>query len=269
MDPEWEQVRRQTPALWFSASSALFFGVFWGYHAIHALVTDGRFLYAAFYSPASVGCLIIVAWAGTIALGRGRDITHRCRPLLTADGVVVRTGRTYRIEYIAIFVLATVGGTVFAAGTWTERLTFPMTGGQSKIFPFVAVGLALYAAGTLLWLVTGRLRFPEIVCTPVSLSVRSFKVRDEIAWSDIEAIEPAIAGNWMALLIEPNEGADVEVEVFYRGPFAPDPEDPIVCVVDVFPGGPESFLEFLRYYLDNPEARDELGDGRAIERLQQ
>ncbi|MCR5979788.1 hypothetical protein GDN83_18940 [Gordonia jinghuaiqii] len=113
------------------------------------------------------------------------------------------------------------------------------------------------------------MRFPEIACTPDTLTVQTFKVRDEIAWADVEAIEPSASGNSMAILVEPRDGAKVAVEVFYRGPFAPSPEAPIVSVVDLFPTGPEALLDFLRYYLDRPESRAELGNGRAVERLQQ
>ncbi|MBD0861053.1 hypothetical protein IA539_07470 [Gordonia sp. zg691] len=267
-DEGWEGLRRKTPLIGIATLFLLFFGLFWGFHGIVALV-DTRYLAAAFYLPAGSGCLILAVSTLAIVVWRRRSgLPTRIDPI-GPGGVSIMLPVTYRAGYLAVFVLTLVSSAVFAFGVWTDRLTFPMTGGQFALFPYVAAALALYAAGALLFRVSGRLRFPEILCTPTTLAVQTSRVRDEIAWDDIVSVEPTVSGNSMAILVEPRDGAKVAVEVFYRGPLAPSPEDPIVCNVDLFPVGPEALLDFLRYYLDRPESRAELDNGRAVERLRQ
>ncbi|MDV7174061.1 hypothetical protein R4144_11870 [Gordonia amicalis] len=264
----WDRLFRLTRFAGLSAAAFGVFSLFWGYHGV-AAIADSRPLYAMFYLPAALACSLEATRVVTIAIRRTRS---GAPPKVTAHrpgGTAIRMSPEFRVGYIVFLALTLVSATVFAVGFWTDQLTFPMSDGQLIVFPYVAAGLAVFAAAALVYFACGWLRFSEIFCTPDKLVMKSFKVRDEIAWSDIEAIEPTASGNSMAILVEPVDGAKVTVEVFYRGPFAPSPEDPIVCVVDLFPTGPEALLDFLRYYLDHPEAREELGDGRAVERLQQ
>ncbi|MCZ0914596.1 hypothetical protein O0V02_19575, partial [Gordonia amicalis] len=245
---------------------AMDIGCLWLFHGGVA-IAESRWLYVAFYVPGASGALLLAGWAGVLIARRRGGLPLRIDSV-GRGGVTIAMPVAQRVGYVVMLASTVVACAVFAYGLWTGHLNFPMTARQQGGFPYTACAIGAYAAGLLVFSAIGWLRFPKIICTPTTLIVQSSKVRDEIAWTDVEAIRPSASGNSMAILVEPRDGAKVEVEVFYRGPFSPSPEDPIVCNVDLFPTGPEAMLDFLRYYLDHPEAREELGDGRAVERLQ-
>ncbi|WAC57545.1 hypothetical protein [Gordonia sp. SL306] len=266
----WDSVRSKTKVLVVVVAALAVLGLFWAYHGIRA-IGDARLVYVLFYLPAAVGCLAVAALTIVIMRQRLRNSVAPRTAVTVASGTIsFQMPRTLEWGYWVVFVLTVIASVTLAVGMWTDALTFPMSSGFDMVLPFVALALGLYGAVALIWLAMGFARFPTIDCTPDDLVVQGFKARQQIRWSEIVDVEPVASNNNLGLAITVADGAHAQVDINFIGPLAParrDLQRSITVAADLFAVGADQLLAFLQHYVKHPDARDELGDGRAVERL--
>lgn len=270
---DWDALRRNQAALFALVVFAGVFVVLWGYHGCLA-VLDGRWLYALFYLPAALGWA--AAAALTIAVVRLRSprlsLSRSAWRYVPGRGVTMPASRAVVVCTAAVLGCTAFSGAVFAVGSWTGQLIFPMSSGQRGVFPYVAAALSLYSAGMLVWALVGGIRPPSIECTPKSLTVNGFRNFQAIAWTDVATIIPVTTGKNAAIEVVLRDDSRAEVSVRTSGTSGPQSarvQQPMAARnVDLLGVGAHRLLEFLRFYVAHPDARDELADTRAGERLQ-
>lgn len=268
-DAGWDNVRRKTGALGIVIALLAAFGVFWAYHGIRSLV-ELRPLYVMFYLSASLGCSVIAGLVVVVMRQRQANSTAARTAVSVAGGkTTFSVSGALRWGYRVVFGSAVVAGTALAVGMWTDTMQFPMSDGFATVLPIIALALAVYSAAALVWLGLGFARFPRVECTADTVSVQGFKERQQVPWSDIVAVEPVGINN-LSVMLEMADDANVEVTTNWVGPFAPDLGElhrSIVIPADLFAVGAGQLFDFLCVYVENPSARPELDDGRAVGRL--
>ncbi|MDL9948960.1 hypothetical protein QSJ19_25950 [Gordonia sp. ABSL11-1] len=262
-------MRSKTGALGIVIALLAVFGVFWSYHGIRSLV-ELRPLYVVFYLSASLGCSVIAGLVVVVMRQRQANSTAARTAVSVAGGkTTFSVSGALRWGYWVVFGPAAVAGTALAVGMWTDTLQFPMSDGFAAVLPIVALALAVYSVAALVWLGLGYARFPRVECTADTLSVQGFKVRQQVPWSDIVAVEP-VGTNNLSVMLEMADDTSADVTTNWVGPFAPSLAElhrSIVIPADLFAVGAGQLFDFLCFYAANPSARPELDDGRAVGRL--
>lgn len=271
----WEPIRRKAKLAHLALVFVAGFVVLWVYQGFIALF-ESRFLYVAFYLSASVASAAVLGVVAALQLLRRRQRPRHVRwpsggvILTTSGGVRVQTALMVKVVQGLSHGVGAGACAVFSYGMWSGRLSFPMSPGQAKVFPFVAIVLGASAVAILVWFALGLARFPFIEVTPTCLVVVTYVARQVIAWSDVISVDAVTLGNHAGIEVKLAESARAEVEVFYRGPCAPSQRHlrrTVAFTADIMATGAAPLLAFLQYYAADPAARQELGDGRAYQRL--
>lgn len=127
--------------------------------------------------------------------------------------------------------------------------------------------LAVAGATVLICFALGFLRFPRITATAQTLSIGGYLAREAADWNAIESIDAVLHRNNVGVSLRLSGNAKVDVEVYTPSLFGPRPDQTIKVPVDLYPAGAVPLLDLLRFYLEHPDDRVELDDGRAYERL--
>ncbi|WP_156112166.1 hypothetical protein [Prescottella defluvii] len=243
----------------------------WAWQTVTA-VADSRFGYLWFYLPAFLGVALMCVPGIEVISARMRTRASRASIARDSGGTIVSGNRLSTWTLPGSLLAGAVACVVFSIGMFTGAYTFPMTSGQQLFFPCVvgAMGLWFVIYGALL--ATGQLQHPCIVCTPEELRVRRGIETQSVAWDRIESLEAISLLEYQrnsAIRISLRTGDSPSVDKHYRGPFASVLKSPptITIKADQFDVGAVPLYWFLRYYLEHPEDRQELADGRAVDRL--
>ncbi len=267
--PEWARLRVRTR--WTYVALALFgaLALFWLWQLGRAL-SDGRFMDAAFYVCASAACVAVVWASGLVLRNRARSTAAPGAAEAVPGGIRFATSRRLRMAYRVSLTLIAVSSGLFAIGMWLGQFDFPMSPGQATVFPWIAAAIAAYSAIALAWFATGLLRYPSIEVSTDGVDVTGFRLKQTVEWDDIADIVPLADGKNPEIGIVLRDRARADVEIFYRGPFAPgymQAQRSVRITADLFAVGAAPLLDFLDYYAFSPEDRVELADGRALRRL--
>jgi len=248
-----------------------FFVLLWGWQTI-AAVTEGRFVYLWFYLPASLGMLAAAAPGVEVIRSRMRTQARLGSCEAGSGATLIGVSRAHSVLVPCYLVLGMVACLAFSIGMLTREYTFPMTGGQELFFPYAVGALGAWFGIYALLLLSGQLENPQIICTPAELRVRRGIETQSIEWDEIENLEAVSLREYQrnsAIRIAVARGTTPTVDRHYRGPFASALKSPptITVKADQFAVGAVPLYWFLRYYLEHPEDRPELADGRAVDRL--
>lgn len=269
----WEPIRRKGKLAYAGLCFLAMVAVFLAYQGVVALV-EHRLLYLAFYLPAAVTAASILATGGMMQILRRRGGGDGCSSNgvipTTSGGVRVQTALMVKVGQGVSHVVGAVACAVFSYGMWSGHLSFPMSPGQVKFFPIVIAILGASALLTVVWFALGLARFPIVEMAPTRLMVGTYTARQVIEWSDVTGVEAVTLGNHAGIEVRLTESARADVEVFYRGPYAPSRVQlrrTVTFTADIMATGAAPLLALLQYYAAEPAARQELADGRAYQRL--
>lgn len=269
-DNVWDDANRKRVGLLLVSAFPGAMVILWTVHGVRAIVAS-RYLYVAFYFSLSIAGVLLCCWL--VSVSRFRSPNRRMTEVgvvLSRDSVVFRTSTKLRVGVAVASALATVASLVFAIGMWTNALSFPMLPGQRIAFPFLATAFAAMTIVIMLQYLIGRQRFPEIRCSPLQLQVDGKRSSQALSWDHIETIEPVVRGSDWKIEVSVAEGHRAEVVRYGISLLTPSTRElqrVIEAGVDGFAVGPYRILRFLRFYAENPAARQELAGGCALRRL--
>lgn len=266
MTSAWDQLSN-TARLWMLYVLMWFFAAFWLWHGSRA-VLDGRWLYALFYLPGAIAWL--AAWFPIGEVHRHRRPEYRPDPRsvrVTNDGIVFRQSTAVRLSTVVAIVCTVIAGATFALGTWTGRLSFPMPSESQRLgFPVVGAALAVWYVVVGTWFLFGWARFPEVRCSPTTVTSRRFLFSQQLSWDEITDVE-AVADGRNAGIHLATRGIDfVPCHRFAPVKFGTE-SGPVICPADLLAVGTYRLLDFLEFYRANSDARAELADERAVRRV--
>ncbi|GAB2657513.1 hypothetical protein ABI214_07085 [Prescottella soli] len=267
----WKQSRDKR---WLGGLAVVFFGIFailWGYQAVVAIV-EGRYVYGLFYFPAAVAVTAVIMNTPDMIRSRMRSVPSANAVHCNKDGVAFSRSRWARWTLMTYLVAACWGCLAFSIGMFTHAYEFPMTAGQGRFFPYVIGAMGAYLIVYLCCVFTGQIRSSRVICTPFEVIVRSTTETQSVEWDRIDKLEPfSMSGGPRHSMISmvTVDGSKPQSDRHYRGPFASALKSPptITVKADQFAVGAVPLYWFLRYYLEHPEDRPELADGRAVDRL--
>lgn len=232
-------------------------------------VAEGRYLYASFYLPAAVAAWSACFAVITMGLLFFRDEPHRRSGASTNSGTVIGYSSAFAVCISGFYLGVAVAAPVFAVGLWSERLSFPMTDGQSALFPIGALFGGIVFLLVIVWFATGCARWPYVRADSRRVTIGSYRYRQSIEWSEVAQILPIMRGSQPCVMITFLKGSDPTYEAYL--PIAVGKGDkrrqPMVVRADTMASGAQPLLRFLRYYHAQPDKRTELDDGRALARL--
>ena len=278
MDAEYRQVpaawTQSRDKRWLGGLAVVFFGFFailWGYQAVVATV-EGRYVYGLFYFPAAVAATAMIMNAPDMIRARMRSVPPARAVHFNEGGVAFTRSRWARWTLMTYLVAACWACLAFSIGMFTRAYEFPMTAGQGRVFPYLVGAMGAYLVAYLSCVLAGQIRRPRVICTPVEVIVRSTTESQSVEWDRIDKLEPfSMSGGPRHSMISmvTADGSQPKSDRHYRGPFASALKSPATITIkaDQFDVGAVPLYWFLRYYLEHPEDRPELADGRAVDRL--
>ncbi|WP_147283436.1 hypothetical protein [Rhodococcus sp. AG1013] len=250
---------------------AAFFALLWAWQTVAAAV-ESRFGYLWFYLPAFVGLMLMCVPGIEVISARMRTGVSRESIAFDSGETIVSGNRLSAWTLPSALFAGAVACLAFSIGMFTHAYTFPMTAGQELYFPCIVGAMGLWFLVYVALLTTGQLKYPRIVCTPEVVSVSRGSETQSVEWKRIENLEAISLREYQrnsAIRISVGKGDRPTAVKHYRGPFASVLKSPptITIKADQFDVGAVPLYWFLRYYLEHPEGRPELADGRAVDRL--
>ncbi|MGC4933346.1 hypothetical protein ACLQ3C_06655 [Gordonia sp. DT30] len=250
--------------LWPLTALAVFITGLWSWQGVVAAL-EGRWLYVLFYVPGAIAWLSAWYPAYEVYRHRGADYgSDRNTVARTNDGIAFRQSRRIHVlTAVSIFTIV-LACAVFAVGTWTDRLSFPMSRSQEAVFGVLAAILAVWYTVTGIWFLLGWARFPTVECTPTAIRSRRFLSSQQISWDEVVGVSAVADSKNASIHLLTSEN---DVPHHWFGPALPRAKSgPFICPADLLGVGTIRLLEFLDHYSIDPDARSELADGRAIDR---
>lgn len=198
--------------------------------------------------------LVGIGWAIVSADRRSRlevpDLSAvECRD----NSTVLGCSKRFMLAGAAIFFLLSASLVLAGVAKWIGWSSLPMTSGGAILYPPIMLAVGSAGVALVLW-GSVRTRKPMVRLSPTSLSVRK-----EI-WGSIEHSWDAIADVSLPRSGASNERRGYVEEVRKNLP-------PYLIRADRLSLGLPATYWLLDFYIDRPELRDELADGRAIGRL--
>lgn len=236
-----------------------------------------RFLVLAFYFAVTNGmALLCIVWA-VISLGRGEWLTTvvvlgvalsfvgfeaslllvlrgKVRPRVGFDyeGTTIRPDRAADGFLKWATVPLAIAVATYAIFALQGKIDIPVPYGNQRMWGTIAIGLTL-AGIVSLWRTfrPGGVSFVRLSPSGFEMSQGSSSMKGE--WGDVVAISDR----------RPEKSPPLRAMIFIK--FRDDRFRTLV--VDSYTPGGDAMRRFVRYYWLYPDRRDELTDGRAIERL--
>lgn len=211
-------------------------------------VIDGDFVTTAVVLGFVSCCVGLIAY---LSLPMSGVVTPR--PEFDDAGTTIRRDSAVDISYLLI-----VGGAFVSVGTvavfgWSGRIDIALPPGQSwSRYAGVAV-LATVALLPLLWITMRHRGTGFVRLTPVGIEIMGRGGRASCDWEDVVDISKTRA--------DASRGPREMLYVIKRK----GPE--LVTTADAYTPGGDALRRFVRFYLTYPDYRDELTDGRAVERF--
>jgi hypothetical protein len=236
-----------------------------------------NFLALAFYFAVVNGlALLSVAWM-VVALRRGEYFTTvvvlgfalafvgleaslvlvirgkvRPRVEFNSEGTTIRPDRTADGLLKWGTVAAVIAVATYAIFAPQGKIDIPLPYGNQRMWNIVAIGLTL-AGIVSLWRTFERGGVSFVRLTPSGFEMSQGSSSMDGVWHDVVAITDR----------RPEKPPPFRAMIFVKSR-----DDRVrTLVVDSYTPGGDAMRRFVRYYWLNPDHRDELTDGRAIERL--
>ncbi|WP_425903020.1 hypothetical protein [Rhodococcus sp. DT1] len=118
-------------------------------------------------------------------------------------------------------------------------------------------------------MLAGRIRRGRLVLTPNVIHQRGWSLESTLDWHSILTVRPVVLGNWAVVLLGHPAAQWERRATVPRGlGWGGLPITPMIEVhCHMHPVDPTLLYTLLRFYLENPQARTELGTEAALERI--
>ena len=250
---KWSTRPVVTPLLF--GLSLLGVGLWWLVAACMS-ATDGDTLRSIFLFVASA---TLFSMAGMIyvsdATYRQSRMTH-ARITLEPDGICILPATRQRLAQAAFFGTFVVTGLIFSIGTWTRTLDIPISPGFATFYPPFMLAAVVLASTMMARTWMRRNSLGQLRLGARTLYYEAGRADEELPWSQVQGMSinsPRIGRSSSAgcvIHLHPTTGPR-----------------PIEIATNMLSTGCAPTYWLVKYYVEHPEDREELGDQRAIDRL--
>ncbi|MEU1983912.1 hypothetical protein [Nocardia sp. NPDC019395] len=215
---------------------------------------SGEPLLTAFHISAAVWVASFLPMLSATSRGRSRIRIDGARFADDRGTLVVRRSLGYEVALVTSFLSLATFCAIFGIGTWTETLTLPL-------HPPIPSWLAIAVAALLLGYLGLYARRPEIrrlVLTPMHIVLPTkTSIGNRVSWTEVEQIAVVSRNNSKGTIRIQSPGRRAGRSTTKR------------IHAEKLSIGSAGTYWLIRYYHEHPEARAELSDNRAVERLRE